>query len=151
MCDYPPPPHPRADTVSCIKTRHIHISTDESNTVASSEFHSLSCALDPVAFGCCFTKYSYNAHWCVLLSIHIRMWIEEFDSVRFDSVCLCSNRALHNSVQLCTVMSHMMYHVISSSAVCMELIQKEVYWCGFSERTLLHIKALRVLVKQRVL
>ena len=50
-----------------------------------------------------------------------------FDSIQFHSVCLCSNRSLHNSVQFCMVMSHVMYHVISSSTVGKELIQKEAY------------------------
>ena len=85
----------------------------------------------------------FNAHWIQLCSVvaspnTVTMRIDAHyfqstyvcglrNSVRFDSVCLCSNGALHNSVQFCTVMSHVMYHVISSSAVCKELIQKEAY------------------------
>ena len=49
------------------------------------------------------------------------MWIEEFGSVRFDSVCLCSNGALHNSVLFCTVMSHVMYHVTSSTIISLKM------------------------------
>ena len=81
-------------------------------------FSCIRLLLHQIQLQCALMRITFNPHTYV---------IEEFGSVRFDSVCPCSNGALHNTVKFCTVMYHVMYYVISSSAVWKELIQKEAY------------------------